>query len=134
MKFEEGSETSFLYFKGDQTNNNYLKIDRQPSFFDALQLIKPKPTKPYQRIPLSKNTSHIFHHNENFVKKFVHYEFDLKNNSIYIKDTDKQSEHHFLSFFLIKEERRVTYMAHRPKSSKKATTPTYIEYKKLEES
>lgn len=133
MTLEEGSDTSSLFFNGDRINN-YLEIYHQPSFFDALQLIKPQSTKQYQRIPLSKNTSHIFHYNENNVKKIGHYQFDLKNSSIYIKDTDKQSDHHLLSLFLIKEACRVTYMAYRPKYSEKVKTPTFIEYKRLEDS
>lgn len=134
MTLKEGSDKSSLYFNGDVTSNNHLKIHHQPSFFDALQLVKSQPSKPYQRIPLCKNTSHIFHDNENYVKKFVHYQFDLKNSSIYIKETDKQSEHHFLSYFLIKEASRVTYMAYRPNCREKAKTPAFIKYKRLEDS
>ncbi|MBU8881095.1 hypothetical protein BGM26_19415 [Bacillus sp. FJAT-29790] len=133
---EESEIAGSLYFKGAHSKGNYLSIHHQPSFFDALQLTKPQESKPYQRIPLSKNTSLIFQYTENCLKKSVHYKFDLKNGSIQIKEADNQAEHRFLSCFLIKEGKRVTYMAYRPNCPEKAKIknqpPTIVEYKRIE--
>lgn len=117
MTKEKGSETTGeLVFKGEQSKKGSLKIYRQPSFSDALQLIKSRTSKPYQQIPLSKHAALTFQYTENCIRRTVHLKFDLKNDTIFIKEGDVQSVYRMLSNFSIRDNNRVTYMSYHPSS------------------
>ncbi len=137
MTKEKGSETAGkLFFKGNHNKKN-LKINQQPSFSDALQLIKSQTSRPYQQIPLSKHTLLTFHYTENCFRRTVHLKFDLKNDSILIKEGDAQSASRMLSNFLIKDHNRVTYMSYHPSSPEiekiKNQIISILEMKKIED-
>ena len=126
-----------LIFIGDQKKKGNLKIHRQPSFSDALRLLKSQTSKPYQQIPLSKPTSLIFQYTENCIRRTVHIKFDIKNESIFIREGDTHSVYRVLSQFSIKEKNCVTYMSYHPSSPEiekiRNQIITILEMKKIED-
>lgn len=138
MPKEKGSGSSRkLIFIGNQSKKGNLKIHRPPSFSDAIRLLKLQTSKPYQQIPLSKQTSFIFHYTENCMTRTVQLKFDSSDNSILIKEGDTQSAYRVLSIFSIKDRNSVTYMSYHPSSPElekiKNQIISILEVKKIDE-
>ncbi|WP_394581198.1 hypothetical protein [Cytobacillus firmus] len=113
----KGDKTGYLYF---QTENKNLNTSHQPSFFDALQLIKLQNNKSYQRIPLRSHTSLMFIDTE----RTIHYKFNFLLSQVAINAGDKKPTYQMLSCFIIKEGSKVTFLTQMPNKP---------EYAKIEE-
>lgn len=103
-------EESLFFYRREPVCERCLNINYQPSFSDALTIIGPLPTIPYQRVPLRSNTTLSFYHIENNIKKPIHYLFNLNNGYIQVKKTERRADPRYLSCFLIKEGNKVSYM------------------------
>lgn len=131
MRFNEEGKLTTIYFLREQSNNHYLNINHQPSFFDALELINPKKPVTYKKIPLRKKTILRFYYIENNIKRSIYYLFNLKKGFIQIKKTEQASDHRYLSCFLMKEGNKVSYMIYWPKEKGKVPIkkhPPSLEY------
>ncbi|EWG12097.1 hypothetical protein [Cytobacillus firmus] len=104
---DNGEETGYLYF---QTENESLNTKHQPSFFDALQLIKLQNNKSYQRIPLRSQTSIMI----NDTERILHYKFNFLLSQVAIKAGNKNPTYQLLSCFIIKEGSKVTFLTQKP--------------------
>ncbi|KAF0819721.1 hypothetical protein KIS4809_1582 [Bacillus sp. ZZV12-4809] len=127
---DKGVKNGYLYFK---TENKCLNTNHQPSFFDALQLIKLQNNKSYQRIPLRSHTSLMF----NDMERTLHYKFNLLLSQVAINAGNKKPTYELLSCFIIKEGSKVTFLTQRPNKQEyakiKEQPPSLNAYKGLED-
>lgn len=104
---DNGEETGYLYF---QTENKSLNTNHQPSFYDALQLLKLQNNKSYQRIPLRTQTSLLI----NDTERTLHYKFNFFLSHVAINAGNKKPSYQLLSCFIIKEGSKVTFLTQKP--------------------
>lgn len=116
---DESQVMSTFYYRGE-LSDGCLNIDYQPSFFDALNLLHPQPPNTFHIVPLRKNAILRFHYEENNTKKPIQYMFDFDIGMILVEKLEKVGDPRYLSCFLIKEGRKVSYMAIPPKKKKGA--------------
>ncbi|MBY0122280.1 hypothetical protein [Bacillus sp. S/N-304-OC-R1] len=116
---DESNVMSTFYYRGE-LNDGCLNIDYEPSFFDALQLLHPQPSKSFHIVPLRRNTILRFNYIDDDTRKPIQYLFDFEVGIILVEELEQLGDPRYLSCFLIKEGRKVSYMAIPPKAKKGA--------------
>ncbi|MDQ0269223.1 hypothetical protein [Cytobacillus purgationiresistens] len=104
-------DDKYFYFIGKK--KNLMDINHQPSFFDALHLIKRPETASYQRLPLRKNTPLILHYTKDHHLKSVNYKIHPTRQALLIQDMQEGDVSSLSSCFLIKEGECVAYVTNR---------------------
>ncbi|MBN6885080.1 hypothetical protein ACUXCC_000214 [Cytobacillus horneckiae] len=98
----------YLYFF--KRGENQININHQPTFYDALQLIKRPEISTYHKLPIKKNTPIILHY---IKKQPPQYKLEFEKKILFVHDVHAGDLLKFLSCFLIKDGERVTYMTNK---------------------
>lgn len=102
----------------DQQNNSQIEIHERPTFYDALQVLKPplKQQKQYQILPLGPITSLTFLYHDKKIQRKLDMIIDLPARTITVQETEPSNAKAFrlLSYFMVKKDDKVMFMTQKP--------------------
>lgn len=130
-------EVCLLYIN-DRQMDQQIEIKESPTFFDALQALKPEANRKtqFQILPLARKTSLKFLHQTSLDQNTINLTFNLPSKSIVVENQSSSEQVcHLLSYLMMKRGNKVLYMAQKPrrddlkaKRRKKEPLPTMGAY------